>query len=190
MKKKKIMLVDDEDLIRASLALDLTEAGYHVEAAASGDKALQRFTPGAFDLVITDLLMEGMDGLELLRRLREAEPEIGVIILTGYGALPSAIEAIRLGADDYLLKPYQFEELQVRVHICLERRALKKRIKLYEDILPVCAVCRKIRDDEGREPGSGPWLSMEQYLSRKAGMRPSHSYCPICFEAAKKELEL
>lgn len=189
MKKPRVLLVDDEDLIRASLALDLAEAGYQVTAAAGGEEALARFAEVGFDLVITDLLMEGMGGLELLRRLREMAPEVGVIILTGYGALPSAIEAIRLGADDYLLKPYKFEELQVRVDICLEKRALKKRLKLYEDILPVCSVCRKIRDDEGREPGTGPWLSMEQFLGRKAGIRSSHSYCPICFEAAKKELE-
>lgn len=188
MSKDRIMLVDDEDLIRASLALDLQEAGYEVAAAAGGEEALALFAGGAFDLVITDLLMEGMDGLELLRRLRQQAPAVGVIILTGYGALPTAIEAVRLGADDYLLKPYQFEELQVRLQICLEKRVLKKRIKLYEDILPVCSVCRKIRDDEGREPGSGPWLSMEEYLGRKAGIRSSHSYCPHCFEVAKKEL--
>ncbi|MDZ7641678.1 MAG: response regulator [Desulfurivibrio sp.] len=184
-----VLVVDDEELIRASLALDLTEAGYQVATAADGDEALASFADSGYDLVITDLLMEGLDGLELLRRLREQQPGIGVIILTGYGALPSAIEALRLGADDYLLKPYNFEELQVRMEICLEKRALKKRLKAYEDILPVCSICRKIRDDEGREPGSGPWLSMERYLARKAGIRSSHSYCPECFEAAKRELE-
>lgn len=188
MKAPSILLVDDEDLIRASLAVDLQGAGYKVEVASGGVEALELFEQRLFDLVITDLLMEGMGGLELLRCLRERAPEVGVMILTGYGDLSTAIEAVRLGADDYLLKPYQFDELQVRVDICLEKRALKKRIKLYEDILPVCSVCRKIRDDEGREPGSGPWLTLEQYLGNKAGIRSSHSYCPKCFEAAKREL--
>ncbi|MDF1614745.1 response regulator [Desulfurivibrio dismutans] len=189
MAKAKILLVDDEDLIRASLAMDLVEAGYAAKAASGGEEALDMFRRGDFELVITDLLMEGMDGIELLRALRSEAPEVGVIILTGYGALPTAIEAIRLGADDYLLKPYQFEELQIRLDICLEKRALKKRIKAYEGILPVCSVCRKIRDDEGREPGSGPWLSMEQFLAQKAGLRSSHTYCPHCFEQVTKDMK-
>ncbi|MFH7326161.1 response regulator [Desulfurivibrio sp. C05AmB] len=188
MKKTKILLVDDEDLIRASLAIDLDESGYEVVAAAGGMEALLEFRAGNFDLVITDLLMEEMDGLALLSELRAEAPEIGVIILTAFGDLPTAIEAIRLGADDYLLKPYKFEELQTRVNICLQKRALKKRIKVYENFLPICAVCRKIRDDEGREPGSGPWLHMEEFLAQKAGLRPSHTYCPHCFAAASRDI--
>lgn len=186
--KRKILLVDDEEIIRLSLGRDLAEAGYAVTAAVDGEEALARLQAEPFELVITDLLMEGMDGLELLARLKESRPEVGVMILTGYGHLDSAIEALRLGADDYLLKPYRFAELNLRLEVCLAKQALKEKLRAYENILPVCSVCKNIRDDQGREPGSGDWLGMEEYLARKAGLRASHTYCPVCFEAACREL--
>lgn len=188
MRKKVILLVDDEEIIRETLSRDLGEGGHEVLTVENGEKALQLLKEHHVDLVITDLMMEGIDGLEVLRAAKAFDPELCVVILTGFGDLASAIGAVRHGADDYLLKPYEFDELQRCIGRCLERQALRRRLKIYEEILPICSVCRKIRDDCGKEHGSGDWLSAEEYFSRRAGVKPSHSYCPACFKKAEKEL--
>lgn len=188
MRKKAILLIDDEEIIRETLSRDLKEGGHAVVAVESGEKAIKQLKKHYFNLVITDLMMEGMDGIEVLKAVKENDPDICVVILTGFGDLASAIGAVRYGADDYLLKPYDFNDLQLRIARCLEKQELKKRVRIYEDILPICSVCRKIRDDGGKEHGSGDWMSMEEFFSRKTGMKPSHSYCPVCLKKAEKEL--
>lgn len=188
MRNKVILLVDDEEIIRETLSRDLKEGGYDVVTAEGGEQAMQLLRQGHVDLVVTDLMMEGMDGIEVLQAAKEYDPEVCVVILTGFGDLASAIGAVRHGADDYLLKPYDFDDLQLRISRCLEKQELQRRIKIYEEFLPICSVCRKIRDDCGKEHGSGDWLSLEEYFSRRVGVKPSHSYCPVCFEKVEKEL--
>lgn len=188
MRNKVILLVDDEEIIRETLRRDLEEGGYEVITAENGEKAVKLVRKHHVDLVVTDLMMEGMDGIEVLKKAKEQDPEVCVVILTGFGDLASAIGAVRYGADDYLLKPYDFNDLQLRISRCLEKQELQRRIKIYEEILPICSVCRKIRDDCGKEHGSGDWLSMEEYFSRRTGVKPSHSYCPVCFKKAEKEI--
>ncbi|MEW6500062.1 MAG: sigma-54-dependent transcriptional regulator [Thermodesulfobacteriota bacterium] len=188
MRKKVILLVDDEEIIRATLSRDLEEGGHEVMTAESGERAVALLKAHHVDLVITDLLMEGMDGIEVLRQVKAHDPETCVVILTGFGDLASAIGAVRYGADDYLLKPYQFDDLQLRINRCLAQQELRRRIKVYEEVLPICSVCRKIRDDCGKEHGSGDWLSLEEYFARRVGIKSSHSYCPACLKKAEKEL--
>ncbi len=186
MTAAKILLIDDEEIIRLSLQQDLQDEGYEVDTAEDGEPALEMFGNG-YDLIITDLMMEGVDGMTVLKKAREANPQQAVFILTGYGELDSAINALRLGAADYLLKPYHYDELLLRVKNCLENQELRKRITLYEDILPICSSCKNIRDDENCEPGLGKWLTMEQYFYRKMDLKPSHGYCPECY---KKEMKI
>ena len=188
--RKSILLVDDEELIRRTLRRDIEEMGYGVTAFAEGETALAALREGYYDLVLTDLRMEGISGIEVLRGAKARSPEIGVIILTGFGDISSAIEALRSGADDYLLKPYAYEDLALRLRNCLEKQEMKKRLKVYEDFLPICSVCKKIRNDKGKEPGSGDWLSVEEYLRREAGVLASHSYCPDCYDEFMQELEV
>ena len=111
------------------------------------------------------------------------------IILTGFGDIQSAIDALRLGADDYLLKPSEVDEILFRVSSCVEKLELKKRLKAYEDILPICCVCKKIRDDSGREPGTGEWMMIEKYMWKKAKLAVSSTYCPVCYEELRREIE-
>ncbi len=182
MKEKSILLVDDEDIIRDSMSSDLRGANFQVSAASCGADAIELFKNDSFDLVVTDLMMEGMDGIQVLEQVKEIDPEIAVIILTGYGDMSSAITALRLGADDYLLKPCDFEELLLRMDQCFAKQDLTKKVKLYEDILPLCCVCKSIRDDAGKEPGQGEWLKVEDYLYAKTKVRSSHTYCPHCYD--------
>jgi DNA-binding NtrC family response regulator len=180
MKNKAILLVDDEEIILKTIGKDLRAEGYDVTTARNGDRAIATLNQHHFDLVVTDLMMEGLDGIQVLKQAKKIDPALPVIILTGYGDMTTAIEALRLGADDYLLKPCDVEELLFRVSGCLDKYELKRKIKLYEGILPICAVCKKIRDDTGKEPGEGVWMTVEAYINAKTGVRFSHGYCKEC----------
>lgn len=128
---KQILLVDDEEFILKSLKSDFEYQGFSVAIAASGEEALSKSKKTHYDLVITDLAMPGIDGLGVLNGIREHSPETAIIILTGYGDMRSAIEALRLGADDYLLKPCDAEELMLRAERCLEKQDAFRKIKLF-----------------------------------------------------------
>lgn len=186
--KRKILLVDDEKIILNALKADLIDNQYDVETAESGEKGIRKMKNKHFDLIITDLSLERMNGIEILRQARTIDPDIAVIILTGFGSLESAVEALRLGADDYLMKPCNHEELLFRINACLQKQEMNKKIKIYEEILPVCCVCKKIRDDNGKEPGQGKWMDSDVFLARKTGIDITHGYCPDCYEKSLKSL--
>ncbi|MFH1215273.1 MAG: response regulator [Pseudomonadota bacterium] len=187
--KKKILLVDDEELILNSLAMDLEGAGYLVTMAVNGEEGIIALRESYFNLLITDLAMEGIDGLAVLEAAKEIDPEIAVIILTGYGEVSSAVEALRLGASDYLLKPCSSDELQVRIEKCLELQDMARKIKIYEKILPVCEECRKVCSDLTGTGKKKEWMPLDQFISKKTGLGISHGYCPECFMEAMKEIE-
>jgi len=177
---KTVMLIDDEAIILKTMASKLANEGFTVLAAATGMEALEILSRQTVHMVITDLMMPDMNGIEVLERVKEYNKEIAVIILTGYGELTSAVEALRLGAEDYLLKPCDLNELLFRMYKCFENQSLKEMVQRYEEILPICLECKRIRDDSHSEPGKGPWISIEKYLTRKAGNHMSHGYCPEC----------
>lgn len=114
-------MVDDESGPRDLLESALSEKGFQVKTAKSGEQACQLIDETSFDLVLTDLKMPGLSGIELLKKIRQRSPEIHVIIITGYASLRSAIDAIRGGAYDYLTKPFQVDELYVVVDNAIER---------------------------------------------------------------------
>jgi len=177
---KKILLVDDEEMILDALGMDLTQHGFKVSIAGSGEDAIALLEKDHFDLVVTDLLMGGMNGLEVLQKTKLLDLDIGVIILTAFGDMTTAIDALRLGADDFMLKPCDLNELRFRIHNSLDKYELKKRIKVYENILPVCSYCKKIRDDSDTEHGAGKWMSLEEYFHSKAKVEVSHGCCTQC----------
>lgn len=189
MATKHILLVDDEAIILKTISGKMKDEGFKVLTASTGSEALDLFQNNKIDMVVTDLMMEGIGGLQVLEGVKEHNPETAVIILTGYGDLTSAIDALRLGADDYLLKPCDLNELLFRMSKCFEKQSLKEMVQLYEDILPICLDCKKIRDDSGTEPGKGNWVPVDQYLTRKAGKSMSHGYCPECGEKFLKDIE-
>lgn len=119
-----ILVVDDEATMRRSLADILRLEGYHVQMAKSGDEAIQRLQSETYDLILLDLKMPGMSGVEVLRFSARIAPETQVILLTAHGSLESAIEALRLGAQDYLLKPSSPEMILASV-----AKALKARVE-------------------------------------------------------------
>ncbi len=187
MHNKSILLVDDEESIRNSFGMDLRQDNFDVTLASSGEEAIKLLNDQQFDTVVTDLSMPGLDGIQVLKEAKKLNSLTGVIILTGYGDMTSAIDALRLGADDYLLKPCEPDELILRIERCLEKLSAFQKVKFYENILPVCMYCKNIRDDTGKEPGKGKWLRMEEYIHTKSGTDISHGCCPECYEKHKDD---
>jgi DNA-binding NtrC family response regulator len=188
MKRKSLLIVDDEQIILDSLARELTSARLEVSTAASGEEAVARINTGLFDLVTTDLLMPGLDGFEVLKAAKQRSLQTIVIILTGNGAMESAIDALRLGADDFLQKPCDTDELLYRISNGFVKQELLRKIALYEDFLPVCSYCRRIRDDRHGGHGEGSWHSLEDYFSKTKGVSVSHGCCPDCYAEQIKTL--
>ncbi len=124
--KGRILVVDDEPNARTALAEILKEEGYQAETAADGFKGLARAEEFSPDLVLTDLKMPGMDGVELLRKLRQHAPELPVVLMTAFGAVETAVSAMREGAADYLTKPLNTDELVLVIDRALERVRLRR----------------------------------------------------------------
>ncbi len=122
MNKQSILIIDDELLILDTMSKDLTDEGYKVDTAKNGDEGLNHFRQTKHDMVIADLVMEGLNGIQIAKEIKGLKPNTKIIILTGYGTRSSAIEAIRLGASDFFLKPYNRNELLQRVSDCFEER--------------------------------------------------------------------
>lgn len=192
MENHSILIVDDEPIVRHTLQQDLLDQGYLVDTVEGGEGALQKLGKQEYSLIITDLIMGEMNGLDLLGVIKKKIPDQAVFILTGYGRLESAIAALRLGATDYLLKPYDYDEMILRVGRCLTMQRMEKTLKMYENLLSICSECKKIRDDDvSDEDGSGEnWISIEQYLCKTTGSEFSHGICPECYKKKIKELNL
>ena len=187
MEKYSILLVDDDPFILEGIGADLESQGFALTEANNGDRALELLAGQKFDLVITDLVMENVDGIRVLKEAKTLHPDTMVIILTGYGNMASAIEALRHEADDYLLKPCESAEMLHRIHQCQEKAALRQKIKLYQKLLPMCCVCKRIRDDRQAEPGRGKWVEVEQYIHDEANLDITSSYCPDCAQQTMED---
>jgi DNA-binding NtrC family response regulator len=124
MKKARILVVDDEASARSGLAKLLEQEGYEVDTAADGLLALELVAEKAPRLIVTDLKMPNMDGMELVAKVREQTPEIPTIVTTAFNDLSSAVQAMRAGAEDYLTKPIDFDVLLIAVERALQRREL------------------------------------------------------------------
>lgn len=120
--KLRVLVVEDEESIRDGLCDVLVFHGYLPEAAATGELGLERALDDSFDLVLLDVMLPGISGLEICRRLREARPQLQILMLTAKGAEDDIVEGLRAGADDYVTKPFSVRELVARVGV-LARRA-------------------------------------------------------------------
>jgi DNA-binding NtrC family response regulator len=131
-----VLVVDDEETARTFCADALSELGFEAQAAESAKLALDMLESGQFDIVLADVRMAGMSGLELLKTIRETYPDIDVVMMTGYGTIPSAVQAIKQGAYDYLAKPLKLEDLKrvfqrlvEKQQLAAENRLLREQVK-------------------------------------------------------------
>jgi DNA-binding response OmpR family regulator len=126
-----VLVVDDEGAIRYSITKNLQKVGYKVDAVASAEDALELLNTHDFDVVLTDIRMAGLSGVELLAKIRENFPDTSVILMTGYASLATAVESLRLGAHDYLIKPSSNKDIRESVERGVERaRAMRRRRRL------------------------------------------------------------
>jgi two-component system response regulator AtoC len=122
----KILVCDDQEMMRDSLASTLARDGHEVTAAVEGTLALQRLAAARFDLLITDLKMPRMTGIELLAEAKKLRPEMPVVIMTAFATVQTAVEAMKLGAYDYIQKPFDGDEIKLLVDRTLEHNRLIK----------------------------------------------------------------
>ena len=122
----KVLVAEDEDITLRNIIEALEEGGFNVQGARNGVEALKKLDAEHFDVLITDIKMPEMSGIELLEKTKEKYPDIKVIITTGFGSISSAIEAIKKGASDYITKPFDLDELTMKVTKINEEERLKK----------------------------------------------------------------
>ncbi|RME35085.1 MAG: sigma-54-dependent Fis family transcriptional regulator, partial [Deltaproteobacteria bacterium] len=135
MAGEKILIVDDEEGMRRLLSRILVKEGYETFAAANGQDALQAVALDEYDLVITDLKMPGMDGLTLLGELKDYDPRLPIIVITAYGTVENAVQALRKGAFDYITKPFEADEIRHTVARAFERqRLLEENRYLHQEL--------------------------------------------------------
>jgi DNA-binding NtrC family response regulator len=120
-----VLFVDDEAALREVIAERLAESGFHVEQAGTGEEALERLNEFAFDILITDLRLPGVDGRQVLDEAFARYPDLIAIVITGYGTVREAVEVTRLGAEGFITKPFQFEELLHELNVAIEQRRLR-----------------------------------------------------------------
>ena len=130
--KGKILIVDDEEGIREILSRYLIKQGYAVVTAQNGKEGIDKFKKEEFDLVISDIRMPEMDGVAFLDLIKKSDPDVEVIMVTAYETMESAIQSLRKGAYDYIIKPFSIEKIAITIEKALEKRQLKEKIALYE----------------------------------------------------------
>src|SRR6056297_2513073 len=133
MSALSVFVIDDDKMIRAIVEELLIDFNCEVETFEAGEKALEELQNRYIDLVITDYRMPGINGLEIIKRINKINPEIEVIMITGHGSIESAVEAMKLGAHDYITKPLDLNELRVKIEDIQERKLLINENKILKD---------------------------------------------------------
>ena len=182
-----ILVIDDEAAIRQSLRDYLEDLDYQIVTAEDGRTGIELFENAKIDLVLVDLRMPEMDGLEVLAYLSRKSPDTPLIVVTGAGLIGDAIAALKRGAWDYLLKP--IDNLSVLAHAVesgLEKARLQRQrfeealqqacgqVKSLRGIIAMCSFCKKIRDVDGS------WADVDYYIAKYTQADVSHSVCPAC----------
>ena len=197
---RRLLIVEDEETLCESLKRVLQREGYEVDIAGSAEAAFEIFEDGSYDLIITDIILPGITGIELLKKIREKMPEQMVVIMTAYASLETAVEALRNGAYDYIVKPVMHEEIKQVVKNALRQGALqaenlllRKQLEVPCDlgriigespaILRVISEIKKLADTDGNvflhgETGTGKGLVARAiHFSSKRADKP---FVPVC----------
>src|SRR5471030_2322174 len=124
----RILVADDHDALRRGLVRGLTDAGHEVQEASNGNAAIEKLHDSYFDVVLSDLKMGGSDGMDVLRTTRALHPTTAVILMTAFGSVNTAVEAMKIGAFDFVQKPFEIEEMELKIEKAIEMRHLKYQV--------------------------------------------------------------
>src|ERR687895_1637223 len=125
----RILIADDHDSLRRGLAQAIAEAGHEIEEAPNGNAAIEKLHEGFFDVVVSDLKMGGSDGIDVLKTAKAMHPTTAVILMTAFGSVSTAVEAMKIGAFDYVQKPFEIEEMEAKINKALEVRRVKNDLE-------------------------------------------------------------
>ncbi len=176
----RVLIVDDEKGMRDFLSIMLKKEGYAAQAVESAEQAAEAIGRGDFDLVITDISMPGHSGLDVLKQAKTANPDTPVIMITAYASTESAVEALKLGAYDYIIKPFDVEELKIVVRNALEKRRLEHENRILK---------RELKEKFRLEEMVGDSPRMKEVFELIAKIAPTNSTVLICGESGTgKEL--
>jgi len=180
----RILIAEDEGVSRLVLGSKLKELGHEVIEARDGTEAWTLFQKETARIIVTDWLMPGMDGGEFceLVRAQVDQPYTYIIVLTSLSGKGSYLEAMDAGADDFLTKPVDMDELTARLRVAERVLALQTEVQLMQRLLPICMYCRKIRDSDASWEDQSSWRELEAYVAEKDDVRFSHGICKECFE--------
>ncbi len=154
MTTERILIVDDDEMVRSGLALDLEDEGYEVFSAASAEEALEALEREPVHLVLSDLVMAEMDGMDLMRRVRKRMPDIAFVIITGHGTVGRALEAVRCGANDFLQKPADSDTIRERVRSVLDDLRLRRTLQ-----------ADRRKEQERRDERQKRWMREQRMIS-------------------------
>lgn len=134
----RILLAEDDEIMRITLFDRLKAHGWDVDHAIDGKDALVRIKQNNYHLVISDIKMPGLDGINLMKKAKEISPQTDVILMTAYGGVESAVDCLKKGAADYILKPFDMDDLTIRVNRILEMQSIRAKCAIYDDLSPEC----------------------------------------------------
>ncbi len=143
---KNILVTEDDAKMRNGLVEILKEEGYNVDSAETGQKGLEKIREKDYDVVLTDLIMPVMGGMELLRNIKQIRPMTSVIIITAFGTIENAVEAIKVGASDYITKPFKIDEVQTKIRKVLAEKEFDRSPQILDSYI-IKAISNPIRKD-------------------------------------------
>ncbi len=165
----RVLVVEDYELLRDSISQGLREAGYSVDAAGDGDQGWWHAQTGNFDVIVLDLMLPGMDGLTLLKKLRAKQIQTHVLLLTAKDTTEDRIKGLDLGADDYLTKPFAFGELLARVRALVRRKYGEKSPTIRIEDLELNTLARSARRGGEQVELSAKEYALLELLANRAG---------------------
>ncbi|MEQ2006917.1 MAG: response regulator [Limisphaerales bacterium] len=182
----KILVADDDATSLMVLTMTLTKLGHAAVPASDGEQAWHQWQADCYPVLISDWVMPVLDGLALCRRIRKTRRDhyTSIILLTSLGGRANYLEAMNAGADDFVTKPFDEEQLSARLAVAERVLGLRQHVRQLEELLPICAYCKQIRDEQDS------WHSVESYIAERseANTKFSHGICPGCLKKVEAEI--
>ena len=188
MMRHNVLIIDHDSQALFTAGWILEKNKYNVTMALNGSSGMEYLKNASFSLILTELSLEDINGLSILEAARNTTPETTVIFQTT--AIDPAFKekTFKLGANDYLFKPYQSEELLFRVKKSIESCQLKQKLRLQSSFVTGCCACKKIRFDDNKGSEGSTWLEIEDFLKAEMNILLSSTYCPECAQSVQEDL--